>query len=90
MRIECTVMVSSSVVDPDPSLFLRIRILPSSNKKRRKTLIFGTVFCDFFMTFMKNDKNVPSKSKKAKNSKTYFSFASRKPLAKKTGSGSVS
>jgi hypothetical protein len=38
MRIECTVMVSSGVVDPDPSLFVRIRILASfKQKKLRKT-----------------------------------------------------
>jgi hypothetical protein len=43
-------MVSSSVVDPDPSLFVRIRILPS-NKKSRKNLHFQcfVTFYDFFI-----------------------------------------
>jgi hypothetical protein len=37
----------------------------SKNSKKRKTLIL--LFCDFFLTFyLKNDKNVPSKSNKHK------------------------
>ncbi len=38
-------MVSSSVVDPDPSLFVRFRILPSFKQKQlRKTLIFSILY----------------------------------------------
>ncbi len=51
--------------DPDPSLFVRIRILPSSSKNKRKPWFLP--FCDFFMTFyLKAAVNVPSKSKKQK------------------------
>jgi hypothetical protein len=38
---------------PDPSLFVRIRILPSTSKKIRKALTSSSflLFCDFFLTF---------------------------------------
>jgi hypothetical protein len=36
--------------DPDPSLFVRIRIFPSSSKNSNKNLDF-LLFFDFFMTF---------------------------------------
>jgi hypothetical protein len=60
-------------MDPDPSLFVRIRILPStSNKKVRKTLI-STIF-DFLS--LKADANVPAKSNRQKKIKNYISLAS--------------
>jgi hypothetical protein len=36
--------------DLDPSLLVRIRIIPSSSKNSKKNLDF-LLFCDFFMTF---------------------------------------
>jgi hypothetical protein len=59
--------------DPDPSLFVRIRILPSSSIKSKKNLDF---YC--FVTF-KNYINVPSKSNRRKNlgeKELIFLFAS--------------
>jgi hypothetical protein len=56
-------------LDPDPSLFVRIWILPSSKKNSKKNLVF-----DFFMTFylLKKIVNMPSKSNKEKNLEVFF------------------
>ncbi len=56
-----------SVVDPDPSLFVRIRIFPLS----RKILITNVLWFLYEFLSSKTDVNVPSKSKKQK---TLFFF----------------
>jgi len=75
-------MVSDSVVDPDPgmflvllnpdaSLFVRIRIgvqiLPLSSKRRKKTLIYIVLWHLYDFLSLKTDVNVPSKSTKQKS-----------------------
>jgi hypothetical protein len=66
---------------PNPSLFVRIRIFPSSRKKVIKALI--STFVTSLWLFFFEDVNVSLKSKKQKN------FTSRKPLTKRAGFGSV-
>ncbi len=48
--------------DPDPSLFVQIRILPSTSKKVRKILIPTIFLLLFYLLYLKTDVNVPSKS----------------------------
>ncbi len=50
--------------------FVRIRILPTTRKKVRKTLICTILWLLFDFLSMKTDVNVPSKRKKAKNFRT--------------------
>ncbi len=78
---------------PDPSLLVRIRVLPLSSKKVRKTLISNVfrLLWDFWS--LKADVNVPTKStvlSKTKLENTYFLLAFWKPLTKRAGFGSVS
>jgi hypothetical protein len=83
------------LLDPDPSIFVRIRIrnwiLQSKEKIGKKNLDLYCFFYDFFNDFssLKNDLNVPSKSNKQKIKKIFF-LASLRPLTKRAGSGSVS
>jgi hypothetical protein len=63
-----------------------MRILPSSSKNSKKNLDFYSfvIFLCLFL-FLKNDVNVPLKSKKQKNlEKKYFLLES---LMKRAGSG---
>ncbi len=53
--------------DPDPYLYGRIRILPSTSKKLKKILI-STVLCRLIDSLsLKPDVNVPIVSKKEEN-----------------------
>ncbi len=54
-----------SVVDPDPSLFVRILILPSTSKNSKKNLDCYLLL--FVFSSLKTDVNVTSKSNKQKN-----------------------
>ncbi len=74
------------LLDPDPSLFVRIRILTSTSKKERKrNTLISTILCilsDF--SSLKTDVNVPSISNKQKKLlKILFVLASCQPLTKK-------
>jgi hypothetical protein len=67
--------------DPDPSLFVRIRIwiLPSTSKKSKINFYFFILFYDFFdFLLLKTDVNVPSKS--YQQIFNYFLLASCQPL----------
>jgi hypothetical protein len=54
-----------SLPDPDPSLFVRIRVLTSTSKKERKgKTLFSTLLCLLFdFSSLKAYVNVPSKTK---------------------------
>ncbi len=59
--------------DPDPSLFVRIRILPSTSKTVSKNLDFFTVLWRLFdFLALKTKINVPSKRNKQNNSEFFF------------------
>ncbi len=45
----------------DPSLFVRIRILPSTSKKVKRNLIYNNLLLLYDFLLLKTDVNVPSK-----------------------------
>jgi hypothetical protein len=51
-----------SLPNPDPSLFVRIRILPSTRKKRKKILEYCYFLVLFDFLSLKTDANVPQKN----------------------------
>ncbi len=71
-------------------ILIRIRILPSTSKKMKKSLDFYCFLALYFLS-LKNDVNVPSKRNKHKNlkKKDYFLSASWS-LKKRAGSGAGS
>jgi hypothetical protein len=72
--------------DPDPSLVVRIRILPISSKNSKKNLYF---FCFVTSLFLKNDVKI-IKQKNLGNTKFFFvGILKVTEYKSRSGSGSV-